>query len=274
MAIIKKKPTSPGRRFVSVSSFEEITKTKPEKSLTREVRKNAGRNNNGKVTMRHRGGGAKRRYRMVDFRRTKDMPAKVLAIEYDPNRTCRVALIQFADGEKRYIICPKDLYVGMIIESGTGADIKPGNVMAIKDIPVGTNIHCIEMYPGGGACVARSAGSVAQLLSKEKKYAYVRMPSGEIRLFLLDCRATIGAVGNEEWKNLSFGKAGRTRLRGRRPKVRGVAQNPNDHPMGGGEGKTSGGRHPVSKWGMPTKGYRTRKHKASDRLIVRRRPRS
>jgi len=274
MSIIKKKPTSPGRRFVSLPAFEEITKTKPEKKLTRELRKSGGRNNEGKVTMRHRGGGSKRRYRLVDFRRSKDMKAKVLAIEYDPNRTSRIALVSFEDGEKRYIICPRGLEVGTTIESGPGSDIKPGNVMALKDIPVGTNIHCIEMQPGGGAAVARSAGAVAQLLSKEKKHAYVRMPSGEIRLFLLDCRATVGEVGNEDWKNISLGKAGRTRHLGRRPKVRGVAQNPNDHPMGGGEGKSSGGRHPCSKWGMPSKGYRTRKRKSSDRLIIRRRVKS
>ena len=249
MAIIKKKPTSPGRRFVSISNFEEITKSTPEKSLTRALRKRGGRNTFGKVTMRHRGGGAKQRYRLVDFKRNKDQKATVLAIEYDPNRNCRIALIQFGDGQKRYIICPKDM-------------------------PVGSTIHCIEMQPGSGAQVARSAGASAQLLSKEKNYAYVRMPSGEIRLFLLGCRATIGSVGNEEQANQSLGKAGRSRHLGRKPKVRGVAQNPNDHPMGGGEGKSSGGRHPVSKWGTPSKGYRTRKHKPSDRLIIRRRSKS
>jgi large subunit ribosomal protein L2 len=274
MAIKKMKPTSPGRRFVSISSFEEITKPKPEKSLTRALRKRGGRNTFGKVTMRHRGGGAKRRYRLVDFRRNKDMKAKVLAIEYDPNRNCRIALIQFGDGQKRYIICPRDLQVGMVVESGMGSDIKPGNVMPLSGIPVGSDIHCIEMQPGSGAQVARAAGATAQLLSKEKNYAYVRMPSGEIRLFLLGCRATIGSVGNEEQGNLSLGKAGRTRHLGRKPKVRGVAQNPNDHPMGGGEGKSSGGRHPVSKWGTPSKGYRTRKRKPSDRLIIRRRSKS
>jgi large subunit ribosomal protein L2 len=274
MAIKKMKPTSPGRRFVSISSFEEITKPKPEKSLTRALRKRGGRNTFGKVTMRHRGGGAKRRYRVVDFKRNKDQKATVLAIEYDPNRNCRIALIQYGDGQKRYIICPKDMPVGTVVESGVGADIKPGNVMPLSEMPVGSTIHCIEMQPGSGAQVARSAGASAQLLSKEKKYAYVRMPSGEIRLFLLGCRATIGSVGNEEQGNISLGKAGRSRHLGRKPKVRGVAQNPNDHPMGGGEGKSSGGRHPVSKWGTPSKGYRTRKRKPSDRLIIRRRSKS
>ena len=274
MAIIKKKPTSPGRRFVSISNFEEITKSTPEKSLTRALRKRGGRNTFGKVTMRHRGGGARQRYRLVDFKRTKDQKATVLAIEYDPNRNCRIALIQFGDGQKRYIICPKDMPVGTVVESGPGSDIKPGNVMTLGEMPVGSTIHCIEMQPGSGAQVARSAGASAQLLSKEKKYAYIRMPSGEIRLFLLGCRATIGSVGNEEQGNQSLGKAGRSRHLGRKPKVRGVAQNPNDHPMGGGEGKSSGGRHPVSKWGTPSKGYRTRKHKPSDRLIIRRRSKS
>jgi len=274
MAIIKKKPTSPGRRFVSISTFEEITKPKPEKSLTRALRKRGGRNTFGKVTMRHRGGGAKQRYRLVDFKRNKDQKATVLAIEYDPNRNCRVALIQFGDGQKRYIICPKDMPVGTVVESGPGSDIKPGNVMPLSEMPVGSTVHCIEMQPGSGAQVARSAGASAQLLSKEKGYAFVRMPSGEIRLFLLGCRATIGSVGNEEHGNISLGKAGRSRHLGRKPKVRGVAQNPNDHPMGGGEGKSSGGRHPVSKWGTPSKGYRTRKHKPSDRLIIRRRSKS
>lgn len=273
MAIRKLKPTSAGRRAQTVFTFDEITATRPEKSLTEGLTKKAGRNNNGRITSRRRGGGHKRLYRIIDFKRDKmGIPARVATIEYDPNRTARIALLNYADGEKRYILCPVGLNVGDTILSGEGADIKPGNAMAISRIPVGTNIHNIELHPGRGGQFCRAAGTYAQLVAKEGKYALLRMPSGEVRQVLASGTATIGQVGNIQWENISFGKAGRKRWLGRRPKVRGVAMNPIDHPLGGGEGRSSGGRHPVSPWGVPAKGYKTRnRKKASSRLIVTRR---
>ena len=272
MAVRKYKPTSPGRRFMSVSEFEEITKSKPEKKLTKAKRKKGGRNNKGRITMRRRGGGHRQRIRIVDFRRQRDgVPAKVVAIEYDPIRSARLALLHFPDGRKAYIIAPDKVEVGNILVCGSGAKIETGNVIPLRDIPVGLMVHCVEMRPGKGAQVARAAGAGAQILAKEGKYAHIRLPSGEVRLFHLDCRATVGEVGNKDHNNITLGKAGRKRWLGRRSKVRGVAMNPNDHPHGGGEGKTSGGRHPCTPWGKPTKGYKTRRKKPSDRLIVRRR---
>lgn len=273
MAIRKLKPTSAGRRAQTVFTFDEITATRPEKSLTEGLTKKAGRNNNGRITSRRRGGGHKRLYRIIDLKRDKmGIPARVATIEYDPNRTARIALLNYADGEKRYILCPVGLNVGDTILSGEGADIKPGNAMAISRIPVGTNIHNIELHPGRGGQFCRAAGTYAQLVAKEGKYALLRMPSGEVRQVLASGTATIGQVGNIQWENISFGKAGRKRWLGRRPKVRGVAMNPIDHPLGGGEGRSSGGRHPVSPWGVPAKGYKTRnRKKASSRLIVTRR---
>jgi large subunit ribosomal protein L2 len=273
MAIRKVKPTSPGRRFQSYDSFEEITRSCPEKSLVRSLKRTGGRNNAGRTTCRYRGGGHKRRYRVIDFKRDKaDVPAKVASLEYDPNRSARIALLNYADGEKRYIIAPHKLGVDDTVVASSTADIKPGNVLPLRHIPLGTQIHNIEMRPGKGAQIARSAGTYAQLMAKEGRYAQVKLPSGEVRMFLIDCRATIGLVGNLEHENTSLGKAGRKRWLGRRPKVRGVAKNPVDHPMGGGEGKASGGRHPCSPWGVPAKGYRTRrKNKLSDKYIVRRR---
>lgn len=273
MAIRKLKPTSAGRRAQTVFTFDEITAARPEKSLTEGLTKKAGRNNNGRITSRRRGGGHKRLYRIIDFKRDKTgIPAKVATIEYDPNRTARIALLFYADGEKRYILCPVGLQVGDTIVSGEGADIKPGNAMQISRIPVGTNIHNIELHPGRGGQFCRAAGTYAQLVAKEGKYALLRMPSGEVRQVLASGTATIGQVGNIQWENISFGKAGRKRWLGRRPKVRGVAMNPIDHPLGGGEGRSSGGRHPVSPWGLPAKGYKTRnRKKASSRLIVTRR---
>ena len=271
MAIRKYKPTTPGRRGSSVSDFAEITRSTPEKALLRPLSKSGGRNAHGRITTRHRGGGHKRAYRLIDFRRLdKDgIPAKVAHIEYDPNRTARIALLHYADGEKRYIIAPKGLVQGAPIESGAGADIKPGNNLPLRNIPTGTTIHAVELRPGGGAKMARSAGASIQLLGKEGTYATLRMPSGEIRRVDVRCRATVGEVGNAEQSNINWGKAGRMRWKGVRPTVRGVVMNPVDHPHGGGEGKTSGGRHPVSPWGKPE--GRTRKNKASDKLIVRRR---
>ncbi len=271
MAIRKYKPTTPGRRGSSVSDFAEITRSTPEKSLIRPLHGRGGRNAHGRITTRHKGGGHKRAYRLIDFRRNdKDgVPAKVAHIEYDPNRTARIALLHYADGEKRYIIAPKGLVQGAPIESGAGADIKPGNNLPLRNIPTGTTIHAVELRPGGGAKMARSAGASIQLLGKEGTYATLRMPSGEIRRVDVRCRATVGEVGNAEQSNINWGKAGRMRWKGVRPTVRGVAMNPVDHPHGGGEGKTSGGRHPVSPWGKPE--GRTRKNKASDKLIVRRR---
>ena len=274
MGLKKYKPTSPGRRFQSVSDFSEITKTTPEKSLLEPLHKKGGRNNNGRITTRHQGGGHKLRYRVIDFKRNKDtVPAKVASIEYDPNRSARIALLHYADGEKRYILAPKGLKVGDIVVNGTGADIKPGNALPLADIPVGTVVHAVELQPGKGAAMARSAGTSIQLMGKEGGYAILRMPSSEMRRVLITCRATIGEVGNAEHGNISIGKAGRNRHLGKRPSVRGTAMNPVDHPHGGGEGKNkSAGRHPVTPWGVPTKGHRTRqKNKASDRLIIRRR---
>jgi large subunit ribosomal protein L2 len=271
MAIRKYKPTTPGRRGASVSDFAEITRKTPEKSLLRPLPKKGGRNSSGRITTRHQGGGHKRAYRLIDFRRyDKDgVPAKVAHIEYDPNRTARIALLHYADGEKRYIIAPARLGQGARVESGTGADIKPGNNLPLRNIPVGTTVHAIELRPGGGAKIGRSAGASVQLIAKEGAMASLRMPSGEIRMVDVRCRATVGEVGNAEQSNISLGKAGRNRWKGKRPSVRGVAMNPVDHPLGGGEGKSSGGRHPVSPWGKPE--GRTRKNKSSDRLIVRRR---
>jgi large subunit ribosomal protein L2 len=274
MGLKKYKPTSAGRRFQTVSDFAEITSTTPEKSLVEPLSKKGGRNNNGRITTRHQGGGHKRRYRVIDFKRKKDgVPAKVATIEYDPNRSARIALLHYADGEKRYILAPKGLKVGDAIASGPGADIRPGNALAMADIPVGTVIHAVELQPGKGAAIARSAGTSVQLVGKEGDYAILRMPSSEMRRVLVTCRATVGEVGNAEHGNVSIGKAGRNRHLGKRPSVRGTAMNPVDHPHGGGEGKNkSAGRHPVTPWGVPTKGHRTRqKNKASDRLIIRRR---
>ncbi len=267
------KPTSPGRRNMSASDFSEITKATPEKSLTEPIRKSGGRNNKGRITSRRRGGGHKRLYRIIDFKRNKfDVPGKVAAIEYDPNRNARIALIYYADGEKRYIIAPDKLGVGAEIVSATkDADIKPGNSMKLRFIPVGTFIHNVELKIGKGGQIARAAAAGVQILGKEGDYATVRMPSGEIRLIHLECRATVGQVGNQEISNIKIGKAGKSRWLGKRPKVRGVVMNPVDHPHGGGEGKTSGGRHPVTPWGQPTKGKRTRKNRRTDTFIVRRR---
>ncbi|WP_332666788.1 50S ribosomal protein L2 [Aeromicrobium sp.] len=271
MAIRKYKPTTPGRRGSSVADFAEITRTTSEKSLTEPLPKKGGRNNQGRITTRHQGGGHKRAYRIIDFRRyDKDgVPAKVAHIEYDPNRTARIALLHYADGEKRYIIAPEGLKQGMTVESGVGSDIKVGNNLPLRNIPVGTLINGIELRPGGGAKMGRSAGTKVQLVAKEGNKAQLRLPSGEMRYVDVRCRATIGEVGNAEQSNINWGKAGRSRWKGKRPTVRGVAMNPVDHPHGGGEGKTSGGRHPVSPWGKPE--GRTRKRKASDQMIVRRR---
>ncbi|MBN1356438.1 50S ribosomal protein L2 [bacterium] len=266
------KPTSPGRRFMMVSTFEEITKRSPEKSLTRGLSKKAGRNHTGSIMIRHRGGGHKRRYRMIDFHRDKHgIPAKVAAIEYDPNRTSRIALLHYRDGEKRYILAPVGLRVNDVVESGPKADIKIGNALPLEKIPLGTYIHNIEMKPGKGAQIARGSGAYAQLIAKEGSFAQLRLPSGEVRMIHLNCTATVGQVGNQDQENITIGKAGRNRWLGRRPKVRGVAMNPIDHPHGGGEGKTSGGRHPVTPWGVSTKGHKTRKQKPSDRQILKRR---
>ena len=272
MALRKYKPVTPGTRGRSVADFAEITRTTPEKSLIRPINSKGGRNAAGRITTRHQGGGHKRAYRLIDFlRNDKDgVPATVAQIEYDPNRSARIALLHFADGEKRYIIAPVGVEQGTKIETGPAADIKPGNNLPLRNIPVGTMIHAIETRPGGGARIARSAGAAVQLVAKDGPYAQLRMPSGEIRNVDVRCRATVGTVGNAEQSNIEFGKAGRTRWKGRRPTVRGVVMNPVDHPHGGGEGKTSGGRHPVSPWGKPE--VRTRKKKASDQLIVRRRP--
>ena len=273
MAVRKLKPTSAGRRFQTVSDFEEITRSSPEKSLTVGLTKKAGRNHHGRVTSRRRGGGVKRLYRIIDFKRDKvGIDATVAHIEYDPNRTARIALLHYADGEKRYIIAPVGINQGDKILAGEGADIKPGNAMQMSRIPVGTIIHNIELNPGKGGQMCRAAGTYAQLVAKEGKYALLRLPSGEVRKVLSACVATVGQVGNIHHEKISLGKAGRNRWLGRRPKVRGVAMNPIDHPLGGGEGRSSGGRHPVSPWGMPTKGYKTRdRKKASSKLIVKRR---
>ena len=273
MAVRKLKPTSAGRRFQTVSTFEEITRTTPERSLTEGLPQKSGRNSYGRVTSRRRGGGHKKRYRVIDFKRQKNgVPAKVAHIEYDPNRSARIALLHYADGEKRYILAPLGIKQGDMVQSGDNVDIKPGNAMALARIPVGTVIHNIELYPGRGGQFCRAAGTYAQLVAKEGKYALLRLPSGEVRKVLATCSATVGQVGNVDHENVTLGKAGRNRWLGRRPKVRGVAMNPVDHPLGGGEGRSSGGRHPVSPWGMPTKGYKTRdKKKPSNKLIVKRR---
>ena len=273
MALRKLKPTSAGRRFQTVSDFAEITAKSPEKSLTKGISKKAGRNNNGRITMRRRGGGHKRLYRIIDFKRDKmGINATVASIEYDPNRSARIALLQYEDGEKRYIVAPVGINVGDVLVAGEGADIKPGNALPMSRIPVGTLVHNIELYPGRGGQFCRSAGTFAQVVAREGKYVTLRMPSGEVRKVLATGMASIGQVGNIQHENVSLGKAGRNRWLGRRPKVRGVAMNPVDHPLGGGEGRSSGGRHPVSPWGMPTKGYKTRdRKKASSKLIVTRR---
>ena len=273
MAIRKLKPTSAGRRFQTVSTFEEITATRPEKSLTVGLHKKAGRNNNGRITSRRRGGGHKRLYRIIDFKRDKmGVNATVATIEYDPNRSARIALLRYADGEKRYILAPVGISVGDTLLAGDGADIKPGNALPLSKIPVGTLVHNIELHPGRGGQFCRSAGTYAQLVAKEGKYVLLRMPSGEVRKVLAAGMASVGQVGNIQHENITLGKAGRNRWLGRRPKVRGVAMNPVDHPLGGGEGRSSGGRHPVTPWGVPTKGYKTRdRKKASSKLIVNRR---
>ena len=270
MPVRKYKPTTAGRRGSSVSDFSDLTRVGSEKSLTRPLRKKAGRNAYGRITTRHQGGGHKRQYRLIDFRRNKDgIPAKVATIEYDPNRSARIALLHYADGEKRYILAPQGLSVGDRLQSGAGADIRPGNALPLASIPVGTVVHAVELKPGAGAKMARSAGAGVQLLAKEGGRATLRLPSGEIRMVDARCKASVGEVGNQEHELVSWGKAGRNRWRGKRPSVRGVAMNPVDHPLGGGEGKSSGGRHPTSPWGKPE--GRTRKPKPSDKLIVRRR---
>lgn len=272
MGIKKFRPTTPSRRQMAIPDFSEVTKAKPERSLVVSLSQSAGRNSNGRVTMRHRGGRGRIKYRIVDFKRDKiGVPGKVVAIEYDPNRSARIALVSYLDGEKRYILAPVGLGVGDTIVAGAESDIRPGNALKLKDIPMGTVIHNIELEPGRGGVLARSAGVSAQLMAKEGKYAFVRMPSGELRLVLLECMATVGQVGNEEHENVVYGKAGRTRWLGRRPHVRGMVMNPVDHPMGGGEGRSKSHKHPVSPWGTPAKGYRTRKRKPSDKFIVRRR---
>ena len=274
MAIKKYKPTSPARRQMTVSTFEEITKKSPERSLLEPLKSKAGRNSYGRITVRHRGGGVKRKYRVIDFKRDKrDMKATVLAIEYDPNRSANIALLQYEDGEKRYIIAPHELKTGDVVECSERADIRPGNALPISAIPVGTVIHNIELMPGKGAQLVRAAGNSAQLMAKEGKYAQVRLPSGEVRMIRMDCIATIGQVGNLDHENISIGKAGRKRHMGWRPTVRGVVMNPNDHPHGGGEGKSPVGMpSPVTPWGKPALGYKTRKHKkASNKFIVKRR---
>jgi len=271
MPVRKRKPTSPGRRFQTVSDFSEITRDKPEKSLTKKKPSSGGRNSYGRKTSRHRGGGHKRRYRAIDFKRDKDgVPAKVAAVEYDPNRNARIALLHYRDGEKRYIIAPVGVSVGDLLQSGQGSEIRAGNALPMRYIPVGTTIHNVELRPGAGAKLGRGAGTAIQLVAKEGQYATVRLPSTEMRRVPIDCRATIGQVGNAEASLVDLGKAGRNRWKGRRPQTRGVAMNPVDHPLGGGEGKSSGGRHPVSPWGKP-EGRTRKKGKDSDRLIIRRR---
>jgi len=271
MPIRKPKPTSPGRRFVSYSDYAEITKTTPEKTLTEGLKKSGGRNTHGRITSRHRGGGAKRLYRKIDFKRQKDgVPARVAAIEYDPNRTAYIALVNYADGDKRYILAPNRLRVGMTVESGERADITVGNALPLRAIPTGTTVHNVELTPGRGGQLGRSAGTSIQLVAKEGRYATLRLPSGEMRMVELDCRATIGVLGNAEHELVELGKAGRSRHRGKRPQTRGVAMNPVDHPHGGGEAHHTPGGHPVTPWGVPTLGYRTRKkRKGSDKFIVR-----
>jgi large subunit ribosomal protein L2 len=273
MPIRTYKPTSAGRRFQTVHVFDEITTSTPYKPLTEPLHKSGGRNNRGELTIWWRGGGHKRMYRVIDFKRDKrDIPGKIITVEYDPNRSSRIALVQYADGDKRYILQPSGLKVGDSVVSGDNVDILPGNALPLKNIPLGTMVHNVELRPGGGGQVARGAGSSVQVVAKEGGYATVKMPSGELRRINLECLATIGQVGNVDHENVSWGKAGRSRWLGKRPHVRGVAMNPVDHPLGGGEGKTSGGRHPVTPWGMPTKGYKTRNRKSTDQFRVQRRP--
>src|ERR687887_2426627 len=271
MAIKKHKPTSPGRRFATWSDRAEVTRSTPEKSLVEGLTKSGGRNAHGRITSRHRGGGAKRKYRVIDFKRQKDgVPAKVASIEYDPNRTAYIALLHYADGEKRYILAPQRLRVGATVVSGPDADIVVGNALPLRNIPTGTVVHNVELTPGRGGQMGRSAGAAIQLVAKEGERATLRLPSGEMRMVSVDCRATVGAIGNVEHQNIDIGKAGRNRHKGKRPQTRGTAMNPVDHPHGGGEGSTTPGRHPVTPWGVPTLGYRTRKkRKPSDRYIVR-----
>ena len=272
MAIKNYKPTSPGRRFQTCSDFKEITATEPEKSLLKALKKTGGRNCYGRITSRHIGGGHKQKYRLIHFRRDKtQVPGKVVSIEYDPNRTSRLALVQYNDGEKRYMIAPHKVGVGDAIISSENADIRPGNAVPLKKLPLGSLIHNLELKIGRGGQLIRSAGTYGQLMAKEEGYAQVRLPSGEVRKVLLECKATVGQVGNIDHENISIGKAGRTRWMGKRPKVRGVVMNPVDHPMGGGEGKSSGGRHPCTPWGVPTKGHKTRTNKRTDKFIVKRR---
>ena len=271
MAVRRRNPTSPGRRFQTVSDFSGITATKPERSLVAKKTSTGGRNNLGRKTSRHRGGGHKQRYRVVDFKRTKDgVPATVASVEYDPNRNCRILLLHFHDGEKRYILAPEGVGVGDILQNGPGSEIRPGNALPLRYIPVGTTVHAVELKPGGGARMARSAGASAQLVAKEGSFATIRLPSTEMRRVPIDCRATVGSVGNAEAELIKLGKAGRSRWKGVRPQTRGVAMNPVDHPLGGGEGKSSGGRHPVSPWGKP-EGRTRNKKKKSQQMIVRRR---
>jgi large subunit ribosomal protein L2 len=273
MGIKKFKPITPGRRFMTVSDFSDITHSTPEKSLLKPLRRSGGRGNTGRINVRHRGGGHKRNYRVIDFKRNKiGVPARVASIEYDPNRSARIAMLHYFDGEKQYIIAPHDLKVDDMVMAGENSEIKTGNTLPLSRIPLGMNVHNLELKPGKGGQVARSAGTMCQLLAKEGGFAHIKMPSGEVRLFKLECKATLGQVGNIDHENISLGKAGRSRWLGRRPRVRGVAMNPVDHPMGGGEGKSSGGRHPCSPWGQLAKGLRTRKRKkVSDKLIVKRR---
>jgi large subunit ribosomal protein L2 len=271
MAIKKHKPTSPGRRFATWNDNAEVTKSEPEKGLVEGLKKSGGRNSHGRITSRHRGGGAKRKYRKIDFKRQKDgVPAKVAAVEYDPNRTAHIALLHYADGDKRYILAPQRLRVGATVMSGPTAEVAVGNALPLARIPTGTVVHNVELTPGRGGQMGRSAGAAIQLMAKEGRYATLRLPSGEMRMVLAECRATVGAIGNVEHQNIDIGKAGRNRHKGKRPQTRGTAMNPVDHPHGGGEGSTTPGRHPVTPWGVPTLGYRTRKkNKQSDRFIVR-----
>jgi large subunit ribosomal protein L2 len=272
MGIKQFKPTSPGRRFMSGADFNDVTRDHPEPSLVRPLSKHGGRNNNGRITVRHRGGGHKRRFRVIDFKRNKiGVPARVAAIEYDPNRSARIALLHYKDGEKTYILAPDQLRVGDEVISSRHADIKPGNSLPLRFIPLGTMVHNVELKRGRGGQMVRAAGVGAQLLAKDDRYAHIRLPSNEVRLVNVDCRATVGQVSNVEHGQIKLGKAGRKRWLGRRPSVRGVAMNPVDHPMGGGEGRSSGGRHPCTPWGLPTKGFKTRKNTSSDKFIVKRR---
>ncbi|MFO7784007.1 MAG: 50S ribosomal protein L2 [Thermodesulfobacteriota bacterium] len=274
MALKSHKPTSPGRRFYTSPTFKDVTSKRPERSLVESLRKSGGRNNLGRMTVRHRGGGHSRLYRVIDFKRNKDeIPARVASIEYDPNRSSNIALLHYLDGEKRYILAPVGIQVGDEVVSGETIEVKIGNAAPLEKIPLGTHVHNVELNPGQGGKIVRSAGGYAQLMAKEGKYAQLRLPSGEVRMVALRCRATVGQVGNLEHEKASIGKAGRSRWKGKRPRVRGVVMNPVDHPHGGGEGKSSGGRHPVTPWGVPTKGYKTRGRKPSDSMIVKRRKR-